>query len=279
MKQFKSHKKFERKFFLKYISNILLLIFFLPCIATAKLDSDQELDPSETSNKFSYTIGARLKSNDFAELQQTARIRPVIGLRYGKWQLGIGDGKAWLNEGKYGTEPTLSYQFLENPDINIGLSMRLHNVTTGESFDVLEGGKTTLRTRLMLQRKISNHWRLNVDWTQDVLSKGDSTTLTTGLSYSWPVFKQSELILNFGSTWATAEHWRNSNLPATPGQSQVFHTGFGRTNAGVTFKQAISSNTAWYSSLGVSSPMNELKRITGSREVVSGQIGILYFKR
>lgn len=261
------------------VGKILLTFLIFSNIAKAQIVSNEDLSHSENENKFSYTIGTRLKSNDFAEHQQTTRIRPVIGLRYGKWQIGIGDGRTWLNEGKFGTEPTLSYQFIENPEINIGLSMRAHNVSTGESFDVFEGGKTTLRTRLMIQRKITNRWRMHFDWTQDILNKGDSTTLTTGLSYSWPVFKESELILNFGGTWATAEHWKNSNLPNIASQNHIFKTGFEKASAGLTFKQAMSQNWAWYSSLGVSSPIADLKRIQGSREVVSGQIGVLYFKR
>ena len=234
---------------------------------------------SENTDQFSYTLGVRLKSNDLADWQQTARLRPVIGLSYGKWRIGIGDGRVWQSLGQFGSEPTLSYQVVDNPELNIGLSFRVHNVSTGESFDVFEGGKNTLRSRVMLHRKINPNWRVNLDWTQDLLNKGDSTTLNVGMSYAWPVFRQSELILNAGSTWATAEHWRNTVIPANTSNHGLISTGFEKINAGMTFKQSISRHWAWYSSLAVSKPIADLRKVQGPREIFSGQIGVLYFNK
>jgi hypothetical protein len=257
----------------------ILASSLLPSLANAQSSSVEASSNTSESDQLYYTLGTRLKSNDMGDWQNTARVRPVIGLRYGKWQLGIGDGRAWRNLGQFGSEPTLSYQVMDEPDLNIGLSMRLHNVSTGESFDVFEGGKNTLRTRVMLHRKINQRWRLNADWTQDILNKGDSTTLSLGLSYAWPVFQQSELILHADSTWATAEHWRNSATPFKQEPFKLVPTGFEKVSAGLTFKQSISKHWAWYSSFAVSQPIAELKKISGAREIASGQIGILYFQR
>jgi hypothetical protein len=258
---------------------IIFSIILFPSTANAQNSSTEASPVISESDQLYYTLGTRLKSNDLGDWQNTARVRPVIGLRYGKWQLGIGDGRAWRNLGQFGSEPTLSYQVMDEQDLNIGLSMRVHNVSTGESFDVFEGGKNTLRTRVMLHRKINQRWRFNADWTQDVLNKGDGTTLNLGLSYAWPVFQQSELILHADSTWATAEHWRNSGSQFKTGPLNLVTTGFHKVSAGLTFKQSISRHWAWYSSFAISQPIAELKRISGSNEIASGQIGILYFKR
>lgn len=258
---------------------IIFSIMLFPSTANAQNSSTEASPVISESDQLYYTLGTRLKSNDLGDWQNTARVRPVIGLRYGKWQLGIGDGRAWRNLGQFGSEPTLSYQVMDEQDLNIGLSMRVHNVSTGESFDVFEGGKNTLRTRVMLHRKINQRWRFNADWTQDVLNKGDGTTLNLGLSYAWPVFQQSELILHADSTWATAEHWRNSGSQFKTGPLNLVTTGFQKVSAGLTFKQSISRHWAWYSSFAISQPIAELKRISGSNEIASGQIGILYFKR
>jgi len=258
---------------------VIFSMTLLPTSANAQNNSTESASTFGEADQLSYTLGTRLKSNDMGDWQNTARVRPVIGLRYGKWQLGIGDGRAWRNLGQFGSEPTLSYQVMDEPDLNIGLSMRVHNVSTGESFDVFEGGKNTLRTRVMMHRKINKRWRLNVDWTQDILNKGDSTTLNLGLSYAWPVFQQSELILHADSTWATAEHWRNSATPFKQEPLNMVPTGFQKVSAGLTFKQSISKHWAWYSSFAISQPIADLKRIAGSREIASGQIGILYFQR
>lgn len=252
---------------------------FYPSFAIAQNSSDEVTTIAGESEQLRYTLGTRIKSNDFADWKNTARIRPVIGLRYGKWQLGIGDGRAWRDLGQFGSEPTLSYQVMDEPELKIGLSMRVHNVSTGESFDVFEGGKNTLRTRVMLHRQITQRWRLNADWTQDILNKGDSTTLTLGVSYAWPVFQKSEMILHANSTWATAEHWRNSVLPVKQDPLYRIPTGFEKVSAGLTFKQSLSKHWAWYSSMAISQPIAEVKKIPGSRETVSGQIGVLYFQR
>lgn len=258
---------------------IILATTLLPIVANAQNNLNESASIIGEADQLSYTLGTRLKSNDMGDWQNTARVRPVIGLRYGKWQLGIDDGRAWRNLGQFGSEPTLSYQFMDEHDVNIGLSMRVHNVSTGESFDVFEGGKNTLRTRIMLHRKINQRWRFNADWTQDVLNRGDGTTLNLGLSYAWPVFQQSELILHADSTWATAEHWRNSGSQFKTGSLNLVTSGFQKVSAGLTFKQSLSRHWAWYSSFAISQPIAELKRISGSNEIASGQIGILYFKR
>jgi len=257
---------------------IIFSISFLPCTAKAQNNSTETSAIIGEADQIYYTLGTRLKSYDMGDWQNTARVRPVIGLRYGKWQLGIGDGRAWRNLGQFGSEPTLSYQVMDEPDLNIGLSMRVHNVSTGESFDAFEGGKNTLRTRVMMHRKINKRWRLNGDWTQDILNKGDGTTLNLGLSYAWPVFQQSELILHADSTWATAEHWRNSASYVKQGPLDLVSTGFQKVSAGLTFKQSISRHWAWYSTFAISQPIAELKKVQ-AREISSGQIGILYFQR
>ena len=257
---------------------IIFSMSFLPCTAKAQNNSTETSAIIGEADQIYYTLGTRLKSYDMGDWQNTARVRPVIGLRYGKWQLGIGDGRAWRNLGQFGSEPTLSYQVMDEPDLNIGLSMRVHNVSTGESFDVFEGGKNTLRTRVMMHRKINKRWRLNGDWTQDILNKGDGTTLNLGLSYAWPVFQQSELILHADSTWATAEHWRNSASHVKQGPLDLVSTGFQKVSAGLTFKQSISRHWAWYSTFAISQPIAELKKVQ-AREISSGQIGILYFQR
>lgn len=262
-----------------FVSTIYLIFGFSSLEARAQISPQEVSFPKTGSDQLFYTLGTRVKSNDLANFDQTVKVRPVIGLRYGRWQLGMGDGSAWRNLGQLGNEPTLSYQLLDEPDLNVGLSFRGHNVSTGESFDAFEGGKNTIRTRVILNRKISSHWRMNLDWTQDILNKGDSTTLNLGLSYVWPVYQQSELILHADSTWATAEHWRNSGIKYAPSFTANIPTGFEKVSAGFTFKQSLTKHWAWYTTFAYSQPIAELRKSQYAREIVSGQIGILYFQR
>jgi hypothetical protein len=262
-----------------FVSAIFLIFGFLSLEARAQISPQEVSLPMTGSDQLFYTLGTRVKSNDLANFDQTVKVRPVIGLRYGRWQLGMGDGSAWRNLGQLGNEPTLSYQLLDEPDLNVGLSFRGHNVSTGESFDAFEVGKNTIRTRVIRNRKISSYWRMNLDWTQDILNKGDSTTLNLGLSYVWPVYQQSELILHADSTWATAEHWRNSGIKYAPSFTANIPTGFEKVSAGFTFKQSLTKHWAWYTTFAYSQPIAELRKSQYAREIVSGQIGILYFQR
>ena len=280
MRQLQTESAFSKDLHALLFSCVIFGIFGLPKPVSAQESSTKISAQTEGSEKLNYTFGIRLKTTDMALLKETARLRPVLGLSYGKWRLGIGDGQDWLGFSQFGKEPSLSYQLLEKSNLTLGLSMRIHNVNTGEAYDVFENGKKTLHTRVMANHKINRRWSLGLDWTQDVLNKGDSSTINAGLSYAWPVFSQSELILNLGSTWATAEHWRNSEmLGASSTDNAPARTGFGKLNSGLTFKQSISRHWAWYSSFGVSRDIAELRKIQGSREVVTGQIGILYFQR
>lgn len=232
------------------------------------------------SDHFSYTLGLRLKSTDMAAGADSAKIRPVIGLRYGKWRLGIGDKKTWLGVSQPGNEPSLSYQLIENKDLTIGLSVRAYNVSTGESNDLFENGKNTIRFRALINHKLDKNWGVGIDFTQDVLKQGDSSTLNLGLFYTWPVFSQSELIMNVGGRWATAEHWRNSQSAALPVMEIIpAKTGIGKLNTGATFKQSINKNWAWYSSLSYYHDVGANRNFSHSKDIFSGQLGILYFQK
>ena len=113
------------------IATIICVLLIPKFLFAQSLQAETEsLDTKDS--QFSYTLGLRIKSTDSENGQQSTRLRPIIGLRYGKWQIGIGDGRSWRNVGQFGTEPTLSYQLFEEPDLSVGLSMRVHNVSTGE---------------------------------------------------------------------------------------------------------------------------------------------------
>ena len=89
---------------------LLVIIFsltLLPCTANAQNSSTETSSIIGEADQLYYTLGTRLKSNDLGDWQNTARIRPVIGLRYGKWQLGIGEAECSGGSGAGGptTQP------------------------------------------------------------------------------------------------------------------------------------------------------------------------------
>jgi hypothetical protein len=235
-------------------------------------------DTLEAATPWNYTLGMRVRADDINQASRTAKLRPILGLRYGRWRVGIGDGQEWLRFNSFRKEPSLSYQWIEKNDISLGLSMRLHNLNTNEGFDIFEPGRKTLRSRVLANVRITDRWSAGVEWTQDFLNRGDSSTLGLGVSYAWPLSNHSELSLSSGLTWAPAEHWRTAAGIHRIGAGGLT-TGTGSVGSGLSYKHSLSRQWAWYSSLGINKEVGTVAKLSGPHSMVNGQIGLLYFDR
>jgi hypothetical protein len=256
---------------------VLACTGLLPSFSAAQA-VDAPTETEEPQNKLRYTLGLRMRADDINQDTRSAQLRPVLGLRYGRWRVGIGDGQEWLRFNSFRKEPSLSYQWVENSDISLGLSMRIHNLNTGEAFDIFEPGRKTLRSRVLANLRITDHWSGGVEWTQDLLNRGDSSTLGLGLSYAWPLTHYSELSLNAGVTWAPAEHWRTAASMNRIGAGGLT-TGTGSVGSGLSYKHSLSKQWAWYSTLGINKAVGNVAKLTGPDSLVNGQVGFLYFDR
>ena len=265
---------------------VLLTLMLLSLTAHAQTANDsmqtaqssEAADPPELPAQVRYTLGLRLRSSDLSHLSGSSALRPVLGLRYGRWRIGIGDSQEWLRFNSFRKEPALTYQWIEKRDVSLGLSMRIHNLSTGQGFDLFEGGRKTLRSRALANARITDRWSAGIEWTQDLLNRGDSSSLGLGLAYAWPVTPHSELSLNAGVTWAPAEHWRTSQGAARVGAASL-RTGTGSVGSGLSYKHSLSAQWAWYGSLGVNKDVGSVADLTGPHTLVNGQIGLLYFQR
>jgi hypothetical protein len=245
---------------------------------SAAQTADTTTVAEEPQTKLHYTLGIRMRADDLNQDTRSAQLRPVLGLRYGRWRVGIGDGQEWLRFNSFRKEPSLSYQWIENKNISLGLSMRIHNLNTGEAFDIFEPGRKTLRSRVLANMRITDRWSAGVEWTQDVLNRGDSSTLALGVSYAWPLSQYSELSLNSGITWAPAEHWRTAAHMNRIGAGELT-TGIGSVGSGLSYKHSLSKRWAWYSTLGINKAVGQVAKLSGPDSLVNGQIGLLYFDR
>lgn len=247
-------------------------------MADASDEPTAKPDTPEAATPWNYTLGMRVRADDINQASRSAKLRPVLGLRYGRWRVGIGDGQEWLRFNSFRKEPSLSYQWIEKNDISLGLSMRIHNLNTNESFDVFESGRKTLRSRVLANVRITDRWSAGVEWTQDVLNRGDSSTLGLGVSYAWPLSNHSELSLSSGLTWAPAEHWRTAAGIHRIGAGGLT-TGTGSVGSGLSYKHSLSRQWAWYSTLGINKEVGNVAKLSGPHSLVNGQIGLLYFDR
>lgn len=266
---------------LRRLSNIFHLLVCLACllpVLSMAQAISQEEEQIEKPKVLNYTLGLRLRAEDINQDTHHFRLRPILGLSYGRWRLGIGDGQDWLRFNSFRKEPGLSYQWFENKNIDLGLSLRIHNLQTGEAFDVFETGKKTLRSRVLANVRLHHRWTAGLEWTQDLLNRGDSSTLSLGASYAMPLSEHSEISVNSGATWAPAEHWQTA---AGLRQANVapLRSGIGSLGAGVSYKHSLSKRWAFFGSLALQKDVGSVAHLPGPHSFVSGQMGILYFGR
>jgi hypothetical protein len=236
--------------------------------------------PTNTTEKplWDYALGGTFKSSDLAKFTRTAGLEPVLGLRYGRWKLGIGDGTEWLRFSSFRKDSSLDYQWLDTRRYSLSLSLQQHTLTGGEGSDAPENGPRTVRGRAIANMAITRRWQAGLAFSQDLLGKGDGSTLGFGVSYAWPLEPSSEMVLNAGLTWGTAGHWRNAYGPLRL-RADTLRTGIDSWGLGLSYKHRLDRHWAWFGSLSFSGDMGALAELPGNHKGRSGQIGLLYFHR
>jgi hypothetical protein len=227
-----------------------------------------------------YVVGLRLKFAEGPNGTTSAKLRPTLGFHYGRWKIGTNsDVDGWLAFSGFRKEPTVAYELSASERLSTSLSLRVHNLGTGESFDAFETGRHTLRGRILLGYQLDQRWAMGAEVTQDLLGRGDGTTLGLGLSRSIPLSEYGLLSASAGLTWGSGVHWRTANAKAP--LASTLHAGFGSLGVGLGYRYAFSPAWAWYANVGASRPVGQLSRINAATSAstwsTGGQIGLLYF--
>lgn len=230
----------------------------------------------DTAHHWRYSLGLKWRVDDVGYPTRDGNFRPMLGLRYGRWRLGANTGEDWLRYASYIKESNVEYDWLERDRLRVGLSARIQNLTDNDSFDGFGGGRNTLRARAHITWRLTPRWSIGGEVTQDMLARGDGTTLTAGLSYLWPLSERSSLGLSAGVTWATGSHLQNRYrelvLPAGGWQAGLSNLG-----GGVSWRYSVARHWAWFATVGSSRPLGQLHEVSPSAAIWNGQIGLLYF--
>jgi hypothetical protein len=238
-----------------------------------------EATPNDVpAKRWRYTLGLKLKTRDLADARTEVALRPVLGFRYGRWRLGHATGDEWLAFSGYRKESNLAYQLRDDERLKVALSLRIQNLQDNSSFDGFSSGKNTLRARVSANYQLSKRWSVGTDMTQDLMDRGDGTTLSVGASYGLPLSERSALSLSGGVEWATADHWATQLrlLPPPPGG---WHSGLGSVGLGLSYRYALSPQWAWFGTVGSSRHLGQVHAVSPSTLSWNGQIGVLYFSR
>ena len=234
--------------------------------------------PQNAGHRWRYTLGLKLKTRDLADARTDVALRPVLGVRYGRWRLGHATGDEWLAFSGYRKESNLAYQLRDDERLKVALSLRIQNLQDNSSFDGFSSGKNTLRARVGANYQLSKRWSVGTDVTQDLMGRGDGTTLSVGASYGLPLSERSNISLSAGVNWATASHWATQMRLLSPPPGG-WHSGLGSVGLGMGYRYALTPQWAWFGTVGSSRHLGQVDTVSPSTLSWSGQIGVLYFSR
>lgn len=230
------------------------------------------------AHRWFYTLGVKTQVRDLADASTDVAIKPVLGLSYGRWRFGHPTGTEWLRFSGYRQESNVAYQLRDDERMKVGLSLRVQNLKDNSNFDGFSSGQNTLRGRVSVNYRLDARWALGSDFTQDLMGRGDGTTLSAGASYALPLNERSALNLSAGATWATADHWATAwQLAPTPASG--WRSGLGSLGLGLSYRYAIGPQWAWFGTLGTTKPLGQVQSISPHQLNWTAQVGLLYFSR
>lgn len=221
-----------------------------------------------------YSLGTRLEIGDMRQLDGL-RLRPTIGLRYGRWRIGAVDNQTWHRFGQALQDSNLTYDWLDSPQWQTSLSASVVNLDQDRTFDALRSGRKTLRAKASLDYTVDRHWTLGLSMTQDLFNRGDGTTLSPALTYRKTLDNDSAVLLSTYTTWGTASHWQ-SEAGRTSGSALRQTAGLGSWGAQITHRRRWSPQWAYFTQLSTSrliAPTTPASPAQGW----SGQMGVIYF--
>jgi hypothetical protein len=237
--------------------------------------------PAKEDKRWRYVIGVRASGGVSPDDISSRRVRPEIGLSYGRWRLGFNaDQERWVGARSRGGSSAIGYSLPARGNISADLSLRLKNLSGNDgSSSLVSPGRRALILQGRLSMPLVDPWTASLSATQDISDKGDGTTLALGVSRAWVLSPQSSLSWGTALTWGTGEHWRTPyelqrNPPA--GYQQIGN-GLGSLSSGLTYRQSLTKNWAWFVGGSVYQNQGDLRRFSGSGVGWTAQTGLLWF--
>ena len=212
-------------------------------------------------------------------LQQAGQVglRPMIGLRYGRWRTGVVDGQSWHRFGQIKTDNTLTYDALDSPHWRTALSASIVNLQRDSTLDAIQSGRKTLRGKASIDYLGWSHWSAGLTLTQDLLGRGAGTAITPSLTYRQALTEDSTILLSQGMTWSRSDLWRYTHSDADPSLPSPW----GRSlDTSLTLRQRWQAHWSWYAQLSRSHNLQSADPFTPSGQTTwAGQFGVIYFQR
>lgn len=207
-------------------------------------------------------------------------LRPIIGLRWGRWRAGPVDGDTWHRFGQVRNDNALTYDWLDTARVRTSLSASIVNLQKDATLDALEPGFKTLRGKATIDYLLAPQWSLGLVMTQDLLDRGAGTALSPGLTYRQALSDDSTLLLSQSLTWASAQA-NLTNHRLSPDSAVRQGGGWSSLDTSLTLRQRHRPQVSWYAQLNRSQVTGALYPTTSAPERSSwnAQVGVIYFSR
>jgi len=237
-------------------------------------------DPAPASDpptRLIWSAGLKLRMADLGQPGQLA-LRPMIGLRWGRWRAGPVDGSTWHRFGQVRTDNNLTYDWLDTARVRTSLSASIVNLQKDSTFDAIEPGFKTLRGKATIDYLAWSHWSVGLVLTQDLLGRGVGTTLSPGLTYRQALSDNSTLLLSQSLTWASAPANATSHR-LSPDSGVRQGAGWSSLDTSLTLRQRATRHISWYAQLNRSQITGALYPTTMpvERSQWNAQAGVIYF--
>lgn len=255
----------------------------LPGLALAATAWAEEPPPTvhgETRpSELVWSLGFRLKMED---MHQPGRLglRPMIGLRYGRWRTGAVDGESWHRFGQIVTDNTLTYDWLDSVNWRTSLSASIVNMQRDSMFDTVQSGRKTIRGKATLDYLGWSHWSAGLVVTQDLLGRGAGTALSPSVTYRQALSDNSTVLLSQSFTWAQSDLWRyTSQIDPWIDLNQASHWGTSMDTT-LTLRQRWKSHWSWFAQLSRNQMLKPGDPIAHEGQIRwAGQVGVIHFQR
>ncbi|MGV0960218.1 MAG: MipA/OmpV family protein [Limnohabitans sp.] len=228
---------------------------------------------------WTYSLGLR---TDIANLSHpgSMKLRPSLGLRYGRWRIGQTDGTDWHRFGQVLQDNNLTYDVRQDSKWSVSLSGSIINLDNNSQFDALKSGRKTLRAKAGLDYRLPNRWSVGLIATQDVFMRGDGTSLSPTLTYRQPLSEHSSLMLSQSVTWGSASHWQTQQQLGPEGYTHR-GAGWGSVSTQLAYRYKLSRHWGLFSQLGAQRTLQPIfpSPLSAAPEwTYSGQLGVVYFE-
>jgi hypothetical protein len=218
-----------------------------------------------------YSWGLSIRAGDIGGDGQSFRLRPSLGLEYGRWSLGVLSADDWLGYSGLRKQSSLSYRLSDSTQWRTRISLSAVNVNTGEGLGSLEGGRYTLRGRVSVGYQYSPLVQMGGDISHDLLKRGAGTALTLGATRNIPWSDKTMLSISASTTIGNADYWNGSTT------QQAISAGWGSVGLGLGMRHKLSNDWVWFSQMATNTPVGVVRDAGDTRTSLSGRVGFIKF--